>query len=678
MTGQGFDFKTIELSSEGHANHMFKKLKNLFIGKAINPTQPSIFHQLSLVAFLAWVGLGADGLSSSSYGPEELYRALGPGHSHLALYLAVAMAITIFIISASYMQIIKLFPAGGGGYVVASKFLGPQAGLVAGTALIVDYILTISLSVAAGIDAIFSFLPHEWVSAKLLAELALIIFLIWMNMRGLKESIQVLLPIFLAFLVTHLILLSAGIFGHAQGLPHAIQSTILETQSTIAQVGWFGLLILLLRAYSLGAGTYTGIEAVSNGMSTLREPRVQTGRKTMLYMAASLAITAGGILLAYMLWDVQMAKESTQTLNAVLIQKIMGTWTISSLPVGQWLVYLTLLSEALILFIASQTGFVGGPTVLANMAVDSWVPHRFGDLSDRLVRTNGIVFMGIASLLILILAKGSVHIMVVLYSINVFITFSLSQLGTCVHWWNSRKHDKQWLSGLAINGVGLILTLIILTVTIVLKFTQGGWLTLLITGGLIVICMIVKLHYNSIRKALRRLDELLTGLKFPDAKPVTATCDPLLPTAVLLVTGYNGLGIHSIFSIRKLFQEKFKNFVFISVGRIDSSRFKGIEEIENLKEATEHSLQQYVQLAQNMGYAAEYRYTLGTDVIEGIEKICDELARNYSEPIFFAGKLIFAKENFFSRILHNQTAMEIQRRLLFKGNNMVIVPIRVL
>ncbi|NTV53729.1 MAG: amino acid permease, partial [Candidatus Firestonebacteria bacterium] len=450
---------------------MFKKLKQFFLGKAINPNQASIFHQLSLVAFLAWVGLGADGLSSSSYGPEELYRALGPQHAHLALYLAIATALTVFIIAASYMQIIKLFPAGGGGYVVASKFLGPKSGVVSGTALIVDYILTISLSVAAGVDAIYSFLPPEWIGAKVATEVMLLILLIWMNMRGLKESIQVLMPIFIAFLVTHVILLSAGIFGHADGLPTAIHATINETQQTISQIGWVGLIALLLRAYSLGAGTYTGIEAVSNGMTTLREPRVQTGHRTMLYMAISLAITAGGILLSYMLWDVRMVPGNTQTLNAVLTQKVLGHWHLGVWPIGQWLLYLTLISEALLLFVAAQTGFVGGPTVLANMAVDSWVPHRFGDLSDRLVRTNGIFFMGLTSIVILLVAKGSVHVMVVLYSINVFITFSLSQLGTCLHWWKNRKNDKEWLNGFLINGVGLILTTLILLVTTVLKFT---------------------------------------------------------------------------------------------------------------------------------------------------------------------------------------------------------------
>jgi K+ transporter len=356
----------------------------------------------------------------------------------------------------------------------------------------------------------------------------------------------------------------------------------------------------------------------------------------------------------------------------------MSKWHMGSLAIGPSLVILTLLSEGLLLFIAAQTGFVDGPNVLSNMAVDSWAPHRFADLSSRLVRMNGILFMGIASLIILVMTRGNVATLVVLYSINVFITFSLSQLSMCLHWWRVRQSEPGWWHGLVLNGLGLILTTLILLVTTILKFSHGGWLTLLITGGLLGVCALVKTHYNNIRKALRRLDDLLTNLQFPDEIPMTAACDPTAPTAVLLVSGYNGLGIHSIFSIRKLFGDKFKNFIFISVGRIDSSKFKGVEEIENLRQTTENSLKQYVTLAQNMGYASEYRFILATDVIDDIEKICDELARSFSEPIFFAGKLIFARENFFSRILHNQTAMEIQRRLLFKGNNMVIVPIRVL
>ncbi len=260
------------------------------------PLSEDVFHQLSLVAFLAWVGLGADGLSSSAYGPEEAYRALGAGHGHLALYLALATAFTVFIISFSYNQIIELFPHGGGGYTVVSQLLGPKWGLVCGSALVVDYVLTISISIAAGVDAVFSFLPDEWAAHKVAVATFFIVMLIWLNMRGLKESIKVLVPIFMVFVVTHLVLIIYGVFSHSADLPGMIGSAVTETHNTVNERGWWGLIVLLVTAYSLGGGTYTGIEAVSNGLNNLREPRVRTGKRTMFYMATSLAFTAGGIL----------------------------------------------------------------------------------------------------------------------------------------------------------------------------------------------------------------------------------------------------------------------------------------------------------------------------------------------------------------------------------------------
>src|SRR5579872_2799299 len=164
-----------------------RRLKQLLIGVPLNPFSPNILRHVSLIAFMAWIGLGADGLSSSCYGPEESYIALG-AHTHLALYIAIAMAITVFIISLGYNQVIELFPSGGGGYKVASQLLGPYVGLVSGAALIVDYVLTIAVSTAAGMDAIFSFLPYQFLHHKVFAESMVIIFLLGLNMRGMKES----------------------------------------------------------------------------------------------------------------------------------------------------------------------------------------------------------------------------------------------------------------------------------------------------------------------------------------------------------------------------------------------------------------------------------------------------------------------------------------------------------
>src|SRR5262249_31849968 len=190
-------------------------LRHRLFGKPRNLRDPHLFHDVSLIAFFAWVGLGADGLSSSAYGPDEAFRHLD-GHYYLAIFLALALAATVFIISYGYSRIIEHFPTGGGGYVVASKLLGERAGVVSGCALLVDYILTITISVASGANAVFAFLPPEMAHAKFSIEVGIIIVLILMNLRGVKESVQVLTPIFLVFVVTHVILI-VGVLASRAG-----------------------------------------------------------------------------------------------------------------------------------------------------------------------------------------------------------------------------------------------------------------------------------------------------------------------------------------------------------------------------------------------------------------------------------------------------------------------------
>src|SRR6266436_4245100 len=195
-----------------------KRVRSLVLGPALSPHDQSVFHKLSLIAFFAWVGLGADGLSSSCYGPEQAFRALG-SHPYLCVFVGLASALTVFIISASYSQIIELFPTGGGGYLVATKLLGEKAGLVSGSALVVDYMLTITISVASGTDAIFSFLPPSVHGLKLFTEVFLILGLIFLNLRGTKESVQFLLPIFLLFVLTHIVAISLGVGTRIGELP---------------------------------------------------------------------------------------------------------------------------------------------------------------------------------------------------------------------------------------------------------------------------------------------------------------------------------------------------------------------------------------------------------------------------------------------------------------------------
>lgn len=652
---------------------MLERLRSLLLGGRRNVLDPRIHHQLALVAFFAWVGLGSDGLSSSSYGPEEAFLALG-SHTHLALYLTVAMVLTVFLISASYTQIIELFPSGGGGYLVATKLLGEKPGLVSGGALVVDYVFTIAISVASGVDALFSFLPATYAQYKVPAEIAVVVGLTGLNLRGLKESVTVLMPIFVAFVVTHFALILYGILTHVHDFGPLLAATAADTNAAQSELGMLGVMALFLKAYSLGGGTFTGIEAVSNSTGILREPRVETGKKTMAYMAASLAFTAGGILLCYLLNDV--SHEPGRTLNASLWSTLTNDWVVGGVAIGTAVVVFTLLSEGALLFVAAQTGFVAGPATLAAMAVDQWVPKRFAHLSERLVTQNGILAMGAAAALTLLYTQGSVKILVVMYSINVFLTFTLSQAGMVRHWWDVRRIEAHWRRRIMLASLGTLVTGGILITTSVIKFSHGGWLTLAVTGAFILVCVAVRAHYHRVRGVLSSLDETLQDLPMP-ARENAPELAPDGPTAVVLVESYAGLGIHTLLSVQRMFPRHFKNFVFVSVGLVDSGQFKGTEAMKALESKVQDGLERYVELAQRMGYYAEYRFTLGTDLIEELEQICHDLQKEFRRSIVFAGQLVFQRENLLTRTLHHETAFSIQRRLQFAGIQVIILPIRV-
>jgi amino acid transporter len=651
-----------------------RTLRELLFGRPKDPLDPKVFHQISLVAFLAWVGLGADGLSSSAYGPEEAYLALGE-HFFLALPLAVLTALTVFVISASYSQIIELFPTGGGGYLVATKLLGAKAGLLSGSALVVDYMLTITISIASSADALFSFLPLGFQPYKILAEVFLIFGLIFLNLRGVRESVMFLLPIFLLFVGMHILAITLGIVPHAQDLSSLVLVSYSETASDVQGLGLIATLAILLHAYSLGGGTYTGIEAVSNGLQILREPRVETGKRTMLYMATSLAFTASGILLCYLLNRV--AHEPGRTLNASLFTKIYGLFFGDSSATAI-LVIVTLLSEAALLVVAAQAGFLDGPRVLANMSLDSWAPHRLSHLSDRLVTRNGVWFMGLASLAFLLYSQGNVKLLVVMYSINVFLTFTLSQLGMCRHWLSLRRSPSRWGHGLFINGFGLLLTGTILCVTVITKFAEGGWVTIFVTLVFVALCQAVRWHYDRVRLALKRLDDTLLAIPFqPDLSVSAPEKTPGAPTAAIIVRDFDGIAVHTLLNIQRLFPNHFKNVVFISVGVIDIGQFKGRAEIENLRQKKEEDLKSFVDFASCLGWYAEYRFDLGVDLMAELEQLCESVAKEFSRVVFFSGKLVFEEENIFARLLHNHTPFTLQQRLQFAGRDMMILPIRV-
>lgn len=651
---------------------MSPAIKRLLLGRPRDVQDAHTWHSISLVALLAWVGLGADGLSSSAYGPDEAFRALGD-HAYLAVALAGATALTVLIISVAYSQIIRRFPFGGGGYVVATELLGPRWGVLSGSALLVDYVLTISVSIASGADQVFSVLPAAAARWKLLLEGAVILLLILLNLRGVKESVAVLAPVFGLFLLTHAVLIVGGLGMHADDLPRVASGVRDGFHQGLGTLGAAGMFALFLRAYSMGAGTYTGIEAVSNGLQIMREPKVQTARRTMALMAVSLALTAAGILTLYLLFAVR--PEPGRTMNAILLDRFAGGWRPGGVPLGVGYVTLTLAAEAALLFVAAQAGFIDGPRVMSSMAIDSWLPHRFAQLSSRLTISDGVLLMGGAALATLAYTRGNLTALVTMYSINVFVTFSLSQLGMLRYWGRTTGEGRR--RGVAIHGIALVVCAGILIGIVYEKFALGGWVTLGVTGAVVGGCLFIRRHYRRVEENLQRLERIMDALPREDPS-VVPPLDRRRPTAVLLVGGYGGVGVHAMLTIQRLFPGHFRNMVFVSVAVIDAATMKGVQEVDRLRAGTETALRHYVDLARRFGLAADCRMAIGTDVLDEGEAACARVAAEYPRAVFFLGKLIFEQETILQRLLHNETGYALQRRLQFRGMNAMVLPVRVL
>jgi hypothetical protein len=293
--------------------------------------------------------------------------------------------------------------------------------------------------------------------------------------------------------------------------------------------------------------------------------------------------------------------------------------------------------------------------------------------------------MGGFALVLMVASRGSVDFLVVLYSINVFITFSLSQLGMVRHWWLERHAGGDWKRRIAVNGVGLVLTTFILVTLSVIKFYEGGWITLVVTGLLVGTAFLIKRHYNHTTRELRRLDDLVAAVEAEQSlTPVpvapaagAAPLDLKAKTAVVFVNGFNGLGLHTLFAIIRLFPGVFKNFLFVQIGVVDAGNFKGAAEVENLKRHIEQGNARYVDYMRQRGSCAEGTSAVGIDVVAEAANLAPKILQRFPQAVFFGGQLVFARDTFATRFLHNYAVFAIQRRFYQQGLPLLILPIRV-
>ena len=264
-----------------------------------------------------------------------------------------------------------------------------------------------------------------------------------------------------------------------------------------------------------------------------------------------------------------------------------------------------------------------------------------------------------------------------MYSINVFLTFSLSQAAMVRYWWRERGKGTSWRRDLALHVVGLVVCGTILVVNVVEKIDEGGKVTISVTTALVLLFFLIRRHYAAVGRNLSRLDDVLAAMP-TDGGEKAPELDTRAQTAVLLVGSYAGLGVHSLLAVMRLFPGLYKNVVFISVGVVDSATFKNVQEVDEVEQRTRAALEQYVTLARRLGLAATYRMGVGTELMPEAERLCGEIAREFPRCLFFAGKLIFQRDGMWQRLLHNESAVQLQQQLQFAGLNAMVLPVRVL
>jgi amino acid transporter len=474
------------LSVEGDVGRALRIFRRRVLGVPLRTAQ-EVQERLNNVKGLAV--LGSDNLSSSAYATEEIVRVLalaGVGAISFTLPLSLIIAVVLAIVVASYAQVIRAYPSGGGSYVVSRENLGATSGLVAAAALLIDYTLTVAVSIAAGLQALTSIAPElfpyrVWIGLGGIAVLAI------GNLRGVREAGTLfIVPIYL-YLASMLVLIAFGVFRLATGtMPEYVPPADWVPAGTSALT-----VMLLLRAFSSGAVALTGVEAISNGVPSFKQPESRNARIALIWMAALfVTIFLGLSFLAGQLGLVPDPSEK-ETLISHLERLIIGS---------SWIHLVIQITSAALLFVAANTAFTGFPRLAYVLANDNYMPHQFAGRGERLVFSTGIIALATLAGLFLVLFGGSVTALIPLYTVGVFVAFTLTQLGMVRRWRNIR--ELGWKRAVFLNGVGAVVTGLIAAEAIVVKFTHGGWMVILLIPLLVLMMRAIRNHYIRLEKEL--------------------------------------------------------------------------------------------------------------------------------------------------------------------------------
>ncbi len=472
---------------------MFEKLRNLFIGYPLKSAGDSDEeHLLSKSQALAM--LSSDALSSIAYGPEQVILVLTT-ISAAAIWWSLPIGLLVLVLLASltisYQQVIHAYPKGGGAYIVSNENLSPSMGLLAGGSLLIDYMLTVAVSVSSGADAITSAFP-AFKNFNLEIAIALVLLLMLMNLRGLRESARSLMvPVYL-FIISTMFLIVYGAFQIVTGqLPYHATAHVGVVVPGVS-------IILLLRAFTSGSASLTGVEAISNAVPFFKKPKENNAAGTLAIMSLILGIMFAGI--TFLNYWLGILPNAHVTVLAQIAKEIFG----DSL-VGNALFYVFQLSTALILAVAANTGFSAFPMLSFNMAQNKYMPHLFMEKGARLGYSNGIITLAVGAIVLLFIFNGSTERLIPLYTIGVFIPFALSQTGMVVHW--KRKISKGFLRHSLANILGAIICYVIILILLIFRLNEI-WPFFPIIIALMILFYSIKNHYNNVAMQLRLTEDV--------------------------------------------------------------------------------------------------------------------------------------------------------------------------
>lgn len=474
-------------------------IRSFLLGK---PIASSKAHDEKLSPLIGLPVLASDALSSVAYGTEAIAQILMLGTQVALLDLvpiALCIAVLIAIIATSYNQTIHAYPSGGGSYIVASENLGETAGLIAGAALLIDYVLTVSVSIAAGVAAIISAFPGAHIGIVSVS-LAAILLITYVNLRGVKESGTLFMVPVYTFIFSIVVMILLGLW-RAHGNPLPVQHVVTDvTPESASGVAGIAAVFLLLRAFAAGCTALTGVEAVSNGIPVFKDPASKNASTTLKWMATILISMFLGIsILSRFLPHVSLISDSNNPDYRSLVSQVAEFAFGSNRAVG---FYIVQFSTAVILVLAANTSFADFPRLSSLLARDGFLPRSLSRLGDRLVFHNGILILGVLSAVLIIIHKGQLDSLLPLYAVGVFSAFTLSQAGMVVHWNRLKTKEKHWKHNAFINGIGAFCSGVVLVIIFVTKFKEGAYEVAILMAVLFALFKAIKLRYKSINRQL--------------------------------------------------------------------------------------------------------------------------------------------------------------------------------